>query len=115
LRRWLIALAYRELGVGLQRLAGELQMNYERVQIRRQRTRWGSCSMAGTISLNVCLLFLDAPIVRYLFVHELCHTRHMNHSSRFWSLVASHEPDYRRLDRELSKGWQHVPGWMFVS
>ena len=52
-------------------------------------------------------------VVRYLLVHELCHTRHMNHSNRFWSLVASFEPDYRELDRELLRGWQSVPGWMF--
>ena len=86
---------------------------YVRTQIRRQRTRWGSCSASGTISLNVCLLFLRPQVVRYLLLHELCHTRHMNHSATFWALVESLEPDYRALDRELLRGWQSVPGWMF--
>jgi predicted metal-dependent hydrolase len=114
LRQWLAKEAARALGMQLQEVAQAAGLRFARVQIRRQRTRWGSCSATGTISLNVCLLFLDPLVVRYLLIHELSHTKHMNHSERFWALVASHEPDYRRLDRELLRGWQRVPGWMFV-
>jgi predicted metal-dependent hydrolase len=113
LRQWLSDLAYDELGLQLAAVARELGLSFSRIQIRRQRTRWGSCSATGTISLNACLMFLEPAVVHYLFVHELCHTRHMNHSSRFWALVEHHEPDYRRLDRELLRGWQSVPAWMF--
>jgi len=113
LRTWLCELARLELRKLLTQVASEGGFRFERVQARRQRTRWGSCSATGTISLNVCLLFLDPAVVRYLLIHELCHTRHMNHSKRFWSLVEAHEPDYKRLDRELLRGWQHVPGWVF--
>jgi predicted metal-dependent hydrolase len=113
LRDWLAGLAHEHLGSDLARVAAEGRFRYARAQIRRQRTRWGSCSASGTISLNVCLLFLRPQVVRYLLVHELCHTRHMNHSARFWSLVESLEPEYRELDRELLRGWQSVPGWMF--
>jgi predicted metal-dependent hydrolase len=113
LREWLSDMAFDVLGAQLRAVATETGLHYRRVQIRRQRTRWGSCSATGTISLNVCLLFLEPAVVRYLFVHELCHTRHMNHSNRFWSLVEAHEPEYRSLDRELLRGWQRVPGWMF--
>ncbi|HEU4655353.1 MAG TPA: SprT family zinc-dependent metalloprotease [Steroidobacteraceae bacterium] len=113
LRRWLMQLAHRELGARLAVVAAEGGFSYQRVQVRRQRTRWGSCSATGTISLNVCLLFLPPDVVRYLLVHELCHTRHMNHSARYWALVGQHEPDYERLDRELVRGWQSVPGWVF--
>jgi predicted metal-dependent hydrolase len=113
LRQWLSDLAYDEMGLQLAAVARELGLGFSRIQIRRQRTRWGSCSATGTISLNVCLMFLEPAVVRYLFVHELCHTRHMNHSSRFWALVEHYEPDYRRLDRELLRGWQAVPAWMF--
>ena len=114
LRRWLMGVAQLELGKRIVELAFGLDLPIQRVQIRCQRTRWGSCSATGTVSLNVCLLFLDPCIVRYLFLHELCHTRHMNHSACFWSLVESFEPEYRRLDRELTHGWQHVPAWMFL-
>jgi predicted metal-dependent hydrolase len=113
LREWLADLAYDELGEQLSTLARERGFRFNRVQVRRQRTRWGSCSANGTISLNVCLMFLPPAVVRYLFIHELCHTRHMNHSAHFWALVEAHEPDYRRLDRELLRGWQSVPSWMF--
>jgi predicted metal-dependent hydrolase len=113
LRSWLADLAQRQLGSELARVAMEGDFRYARAQIRRQRTRWGSCSASGTISLNVCLLFLRPQVVRYLLLHELCHTRHMNHSAKFWALVESLEPDYRALDQELLRGWQSVPGWMF--
>jgi predicted metal-dependent hydrolase len=113
LRSWLADLAHEQLGAQLARVAEEHGFRYARTQVRRQRTRWGSCSASGTISLNVCLLFLRPQVVRYLLVHELCHTRHMNHSARFWGLVESYEPDYRALDQELLRGWQSVPGWMF--
>lgn len=114
LRQWLMTFAQEMLGSELMQVAAETGFAYRRVQIRRQRTRWGSCSISGTISLNVCLLFLRPDIVRYLLIHELCHTRHMNHSSRYWALVAVHEPDFRQLDRELLRGWRHVPAWMFA-
>ena len=114
LRQWLMSFAQEMLGSELAQIATETGFTYRRVQIRRQRTRWGSCSISGTISLNVCLLFLRPDIVRYLLIHELCHTRHMNHSARYWSLVAVHEPDFRQLDRELLRGWRHVPAWMFA-
>ncbi len=114
LRRWLLRLAQHEFSEWVAQLSRTFNFKYERVQIRRQRTRWGSCSASGTISLNVCLSFLEPSIVRYLLIHELCHTRQMNHSAKFWALVAECEPDYRRLDRELSRGWQSVPGWMYA-
>lgn len=113
LRRWLMLLAQSELSREVTCLAQRHGFDFRRIQIRRQRTRWGSCSARGTISLNVCCLFQEPQVMRYLLIHELSHTRHMNHSRRFWALVESMEPDYRRLDWELSRGWQRVPGWMF--
>jgi predicted metal-dependent hydrolase len=113
LRDWLIDHARMRLEPMLQSVARETALTYERMQVRSQRTRWGSCSRRGTISLNCCLLFQSPAVVRYLLVHELCHTRQMNHSSRFWRLVEQHEPDHRRLDRELVRGWRHVPAWVF--
>jgi predicted metal-dependent hydrolase len=113
LRAWLRRAAEARLAPRLMRLAAERGFGVARVVIRRQRTRWGSCSTRGTVSLNCSLLFLREEVVRYLFVHELAHTRHMNHSQRFWRLVESLEPDYRRLDGELLGGWRAVPSWVY--
>ncbi len=98
----------------VQQLAELMDLRYRRLQIRRQRTRWGSCSSRGTISLNCCLLFQRPEVVRYLLVHELTHLRHMNHGERFWSQVERFEPDWRALDRELTRGWTQVPGWLMT-
>ena len=114
LKRWLSGVAKHELAPRLRELSRELGLDYKRVQIRAQRTCWGSHSSSGTISLNLCLLFLEPPIVRYLMVHELCHGRHMDHSRRFWNLVGQFEPRYRRLDRALGESWRSVPGWLGI-
>ncbi len=113
LRRWLVNRAAAVLGPALGECARELGFEFRQVAVRRQRTRWGSCSSRGTISLNACLLFQRPAVVRYLFVHELAHTRHLNHSRAFWGTVARHCPDHERLDRELLEGWRRVPSWVF--
>jgi predicted metal-dependent hydrolase len=112
---WLVERAGATLEPRLKALAAELGVGYRRVQIRRQRTRWGSCSLRGTVSLNFCLLFHRPPVVRYLLAHELAHLTHMNHTPRFWELVAAYEPRWRELDRELLRGWQQVPAWVLVA
>jgi predicted metal-dependent hydrolase len=113
LQEWLKQAAEERLAPRLLQLARDLRYPVKRVVIRCQRTRWGSCSTRGTVSLNCSLVFLGPDVVRYLFLHELAHTQHMNHSPAFWRLVESLEPDYRRLDRELLAGWRTVPLWVF--
>jgi predicted metal-dependent hydrolase len=111
LRRFMMREAHAALGPWLDRLSMETGLPFARLQIRRQRTRWGSCSRNGTISLNACLLFQPSGVVNYLLLHELAHTRHMNHSRRFWSLVEKFEPRWRELDAGLTRGWREVPAW----
>ncbi len=115
LQEWLKRAAEERLAPRLLELSRDLGFPVKRVVIRCQRTRWGSCSTRGTVSLNCSLVFLEPDVVRYLFVHELAHTQHMNHSPAFWRLVESVEPEYRRLDRELLAGWRTVPLWVFGS
>lgn len=113
LRRWLIHRASEVLGGALLQCANQHGFQYQRVVIRRQRTRWGSCSTRGTISLNCCLLFQRPDVLRYLLIHELSHTRHMNHSRKFWQCVGEYCPEFEQLDRELLNGWRRVPAWVF--
>ena len=111
LQRFTMREAHATLAPWLAGLAASTGFHYERIQIRRQRTRWGSCSRSGTISLNACLLFQPPAVVNYLLIHELAHTRHMNHSRRFWRLLERLEPGWRELDAALSAGWRVVPSW----
>ena len=113
LRGWLRRAAAARLTPQLLQLGAELGHRVAKVAIRCQRTRWGSCSSRGTVSLNCSLLFLPADVVRYLFIHELTHLTHMNHSARFWRAVEAREPGYRQLDAALLAGWRTVPDWVF--
>jgi predicted metal-dependent hydrolase len=72
-----------------------------RIRIRAQKTRWGSCSARGTISINWRLMQADAAIMDYVIVHELCHLLQPNHSSRFWREVGRVLPEYLRLRKRL--------------
>ena len=114
LKRWLAATAKKEFEPRLRVLSELTQTPFNKLQVRAQRTCWGSRSSTGTISLNLCLLFLEPELVRYLMIHELCHGKHMNHSKRFWRFVGKFEPNYRSLDRELTECWNRVPSWLGI-
>ncbi|HVS84644.1 MAG TPA: M48 family metallopeptidase [Gaiellaceae bacterium] len=75
--------------------ASALGVEYARIQVRDQRTRWGSCSPRGTLSFNWRLALAPFAVLDYVVVHELCHLREANHSRRFWSLVESRRPAWR--------------------
>lgn len=111
-KKWLTQRAKENLIPWLKRVSDETKLPYSTVTIRQQQTRWGSCSSRGSISLNARLLFLPPELVTYVLVHELCHTRHLNHSPRFWRLVESYLPDYRQSDRQLRNAGRHMPGWL---
>ena len=93
-------------------LANQIKLKPKKVQVRLQKSRWGSCSSRRTVSLNAALLLRRPAEVRYLMVHELCHLQHMNHSPRFWRLVESFEPDYQSLDKALNEAWRETPHWL---
>ena len=112
IRRWLSATAKHEFAPRLKALSVLTESPYAKMHVRAQRSCWGSRSCSGTISLNLCLLFLAPELLRYLLIHELCHGRHMNHSKRFWKRVARFEPEYRQRDRALGESWREVPGWL---
>jgi predicted metal-dependent hydrolase len=110
--RWLRRRAEQTLVARLEQLAGEVGLGYTRASVRQQRTRWGSCSRQGTVSLNVRLLFLPARMVDYVLLHELCHTVEMNHSPRFWKLLQSIDRDCEAQKKSLKSAGTLVPTWV---
>lgn len=74
--------------------AQELDVEYEQIEIRNQRTKWGSCSTTGTLGLNWRLMMAPPDVVDYIVVHELAHLKEQNHTREFWRLVGEHIPDY---------------------
>lgn len=80
-----------------------LGVDYQRIRIGSQRTRWGSCSTRGTISYNWHLILMPERIMDYVVVHELCHLLEMNHSKRFWKKVGEVLPDYENRRKWLKE------------
>lgn len=112
LRRWLMSVATREFVPLVQTLASAHGFEYGKVAIRGQKTRWGSFSSHGTLSLNYKLLFLPGSLLRYVILHELVHSVHMDHSSEFWGVLEHVDPDARRHDEQLANSWKYLPGWL---
>lgn len=112
LRRWLQAKGRQVLVPQLHRLAQRHGFQFARVQIRCQKTRWGSCSSKGTISLNLKLLFLPPDLVEHVLIHELCHTVHLNHSHAFWDLVGRCDPRLAENRAALRQASSYVPAWL---
>jgi len=113
LHQWLLVHGRKHLEPWLKQLSLETNLYYKKLQIRKQKTRWGSCSNRLTISLNYKLLFLPRQLARYVLLHELAHTRHLNHSKQFWTLLGQLEANYQALDQAVDKvGQQCVPIWL---
>ena len=101
--RYLRQLATRELPTRVTELAALHNLPVQRVTVRNQRSRWGSCSRRGTVSLNWRLVQAPALVRDYLILHELAHLREMNHSRRFWREVALLCPDFAEAERWLKQ------------
>ncbi len=101
LRSFLVPLAKKEFPPRLREFADEFELSVNRVTVREQKTRWGSCSSNGTISLNWRLIQAPPEVLEYVMIHELMHFREMNHSQRFWSLVEAACPNYESCKKWL--------------
>ena len=81
--------------------AAEMGVEYNKIEVRNQRTKWGSCSTTGTLGLNWRLMMAPVEIVEYVVIHELAHLREPNHSDAFWSLMADYDSNYKEHARWL--------------
>ena len=114
LQEWMKKKARDILPPRLARWSERTGLYPDKVAIRGQATRWGSCSTRNTISLNFRLLFLDPREIDCLLLHETCHLKHLNHGKRFWALMEKHMAGAKQRDRELGEGWKLVPPWALV-
>lgn len=89
-------LAGKDLKERVRRWSAVVGVDYGRITIRMQKTRWGSCSAKGNLNFNALLMLAPERVRDYVVIHELCHRKEMNHSSRFWREVARVMPDYHR-------------------
>jgi predicted metal-dependent hydrolase len=98
----------------LDELSALTRLAYTSISIRAQRSRWGSCSSDKAINLNYKLLFLPAHLSDHIMIHELCHTVHMNHSAKFWRLVASFDAAWKENSRDIRVADKYVPTWLDI-
>ncbi len=84
------------------RYAKSMNIEYEKVLVKCQKTRWGSCSDRGNISLNCLLMRVPSYVIKYVIVHELAHRKIMSHSTEFWNMVAAEMPDYKKAIKWLN-------------
>lgn len=100
-RKWLKSKAEIYLIERTKFLAKNFGFTVNRITLRFQKTRWGSCSFNKNISLNIMLMKLPIEIIDYVIIHELCHTIFMDHSKSFWGLVEKYSPNYKILRKQL--------------
>lgn len=96
-------LALKVIPVKVKHYASLMNVQYGRITIRSQKTRWGSCSSIGNLNFNCLLMMLPDEVVDYVVVHELCHLIEMNHSKDFWSQVEYIMPDYKKHKKWLKE------------
>jgi predicted metal-dependent hydrolase len=111
LRAWLRARASERLPAWITRYAAARGFSIRNIRVSLLRSRWGSCSSHRTISLNALLLLFPPDLVEYVFLHELCHLTHLNHSPRYWNLVAHHDPDFDAKRRRIARLSRELPPW----
>lgn len=87
------------------KISKEMDLKVNRVTLRQMKTRWGSCSSLGNISLNTRLKYLPKSFIEYVVHHEICHLKIKRHNRDYWDLVALKYPDYKKYENELSIYW----------
>jgi len=85
----------------LRQIAGQHELSYKELKIKRMVSRWGSCSEQGTVTINYYLIQLPWNLIDYVLAHELAHTAHLNHSAEFWQLLETIIPDAKHLRKEI--------------
>ncbi len=97
-----------ELEPAVRQYSEKLGVKFNRVTIRKQRSRWGSCSANGNLNFNLWLVCLPRDLIRYVACHEVAHLRENHHGRAFWELVRGEFEDYRAVKKRLTEHWSSV-------
>jgi len=100
--------ALQVIPLKVQFYARQIGVDYGRITIRNQKTRWGSCSGKGNLNFNCLLMLTPEPVQDYAVIHELCHRKEMNHSQKFWAEVAKIMPDYKEKQKWLREHGEEI-------
>ncbi len=103
LERWYRTEAAKLINERADKLSSQMGISYKRIVIRGQKTRWGSCSHKKNLSFNWKLIMAPELVIDYVIIHELTHLKEMNHSKRFWELVAQYCPRWREYKKWLKQ------------
>jgi predicted metal-dependent hydrolase len=103
LEQWYRTEAVKLISERIDKLSFQMGISYKRIVIRGQKTRWGSCSRKKNLSFNWKLIMAPEPVIDYVIIHELSHMKEMNHSKRFWELVAQSCPGWREHKKWLKQ------------
>lgn len=95
IKAWIKQRAGEIIAVEAAEAAARMEVQYNRLTVRDQKTKWGSCSKDGNLSFNWRLILFPPEVLRYIVIHELCHLKHFNHSPNFWREVERHDSRFR--------------------
>ncbi len=100
--------AKQELPAAVQKYAGLMGVTYNRITIRHQKTRWGSCTKTGNLNFNCLIMKMPDQVRDYVIIHELAHRKELNHSSKYWAIVAEYCPWYKQAKQWLKDNGQEL-------
>lgn len=109
LKQWYVKQAKEVFKDRVEHYSKRIGVSYNRISIKNQKTRWGSCSSLKNLNFNWRLLMAPLEILDYIVIHELAHLLEMNHSKRFWEIVERQCPNYKLYDK-----WLHVNGHLLT-
>lgn len=87
------------------KISQDMGLKINKITLRKMKTRWGSCSSLGNISINMRLKYLPESLIKYVVHHEVCHLKIRKHNHHYWCLVSTEYPDYKKYEDELSIYW----------
>ena len=100
--------AKQELPAAVKKYAGLMGVTYNRITIRHQKTRWGSCTKTGNLNFNCLIMKMPDQVRDYVIIHELAHRKELNHSSKYWAIVAEYCPWYKQAKQWLKDNGQEL-------